>query len=42
LALAKEIVMAYQDFDVFQEVAAQQFIHNSVCKGQLPVNIKNL
>jgi hypothetical protein len=42
LALAKEIVMAYQDFDVFQEVAAQQFIHNSACKGQLPVKIKNL
>ncbi len=42
LALAKEIVMAYQDFDVFQEVAAQQFIRNSACKGELPVKIKNL
>jgi beta-glucosidase-like glycosyl hydrolase len=42
LALAKEIVTAYQDFDVFQEVAAQQFIRNSACKGELPVKIKNL
>ena len=42
LAFAKEIVMAYQDFDVFQEVAAQQLIHNSVCKGHLPIKIKNL
>jgi beta-glucosidase-like glycosyl hydrolase len=42
LALAKEIVMVYQDFDVFQDVAAQQFIRNSACKGELPVKIKNL
>jgi hypothetical protein len=29
LALAKEIVLAYQDFEVFQEVAAQQFMTTS-------------
>jgi hypothetical protein len=42
LALAKEIVLAYQDFEVFQEVATQQFIQNLACTGQLPVSIKNL
>ena len=42
LALAKEIVLAYQDFEVFQEVAAQQFIQNLACNGQLPVSINNL
>lgn len=42
LALAKEIVMVYQDFEVFQEVAVQQFIQDSECKGQLSVTIKNL
>ena len=42
LALAKEIVLAYQDFEVFQEVAAQQFIQNLACNGQLPVAINNL
>lgn len=42
LALAKEIVLAYQDFEVFQEVAAQQFIQNMACNGQLPVSINNL
>ena len=42
LALAKEIILAYQDFEVFQEVAAQQFIQNLACNGQLPVAINNL
>jgi hypothetical protein len=42
LALAKEIVMVYQDFEVFQEVAAAQLIQKSDCKGQLPVSIKNI
>lgn len=42
LALAKEIVMVYQDFEVFQEVAAAQLIQKLDCKGQLPVSIKNL
>jgi beta-glucosidase-like glycosyl hydrolase len=42
LALAKEIVMVYQDFEVFQEVATAQLIQKSDCKGQLPVSIKNL
>ncbi len=42
MALAKEIVMVYQDFEVFQEVAAAQLIQKLDCKGQLPVSIKNL
>ncbi|MEN9655363.1 MAG: hypothetical protein RL311_271 [Bacteroidota bacterium] len=42
LALAKEIVMVYQDFEVFQEVAAAQLIQKLDCKGQLPVSVKNL
>lgn len=42
LALAKEIVMVYQDFEVFQEVAAAQLIQKSDCKGQLPFSIKNI
>ena len=42
LALAKEIVMAYQDFEVFQDAAAQQLVHNLPCSGQLPVFIKNI
>lgn len=42
LTLAKEIVMVYQDFEVFQEVAAAQLIQKLDCKGQLPVSIKNL
>lgn len=42
LALAKEIVMVYQDFEVFQEVAAQQFLTNLECPGLLPVWINNL
>ena len=42
LALAKEIVLAYQDFEVFQDVAAQHLNTILVCKGELPVYIKNL
>jgi hypothetical protein len=42
LASAKEIVLAYQDFEVFQEATAQQLIHNLPCPGTLPVQIKNL
>jgi beta-N-acetylhexosaminidase len=42
LALAKEIVMVYQDFEVFQEAAAQQLIQKLACKGKLPVSIKSL
>jgi hypothetical protein len=42
LALAKEIVLAYQDFEVFQDVAAQHLNTILVCKGELPVRIKNL
>lgn len=42
LALAKEIVMAYQDFEVFQDAAAQQLVHNLPFSGQLPVFIKNI
>lgn len=42
LALAKEVVMVYQDFEVFQETAVQQLIQKKICKGKLPVRIKNL
>jgi beta-glucosidase-like glycosyl hydrolase len=42
LALAKEIVVAYQDFAIFQDVAAKQFIDNLPCSGILPVTIKHL
>jgi hypothetical protein len=42
LALAKEIIMVYQDFEVFQEVAAQQFLNKLACPGLLPVSIKNI
>jgi hypothetical protein len=42
LALAKEIVMVYQDFEVFQEAAAQQLIQKLACKGKLSVSIKGL
>ena len=42
LALVKEIVMVYQDFEVFQEVAAQQFLNKLACPGLLPVSIKNI
>jgi hypothetical protein len=40
LAFAKEIVLAYQDFDVFQEIAAKQLIQQLDCKGELPVQLK--
>lgn len=40
LAFAKEIVLAYQDFDVFQETAAKQLIQQLDCKGELPVQLK--
>lgn len=42
LSLAKEIIMAYQDFEVFQEVATKQLIQNLKCKGGLSVSIKIL
>jgi hypothetical protein len=42
LALAKEIVLVYQDFEVFQDVAAQHLNTILVCKGELPVRIKNI
>ena len=42
LAFAKEIVLAYQDFEVFQEAAAHQLLNNLPCTGTLPVQIKNL
>jgi beta-glucosidase-like glycosyl hydrolase len=42
LNCAKEIVVAYQDFDVFQEVAAQNVLDNAENTGELPVNISNL
>ncbi len=42
LSLAKEILIAYQDFEVFQKVAATQLLQNLECIGSLPVKIKNL
>ncbi|MEO1010302.1 MAG: glycoside hydrolase family 3 N-terminal domain-containing protein [Bacteroidota bacterium] len=38
---AKTIVIAYQDFTVFQEVAAQHFLGRHKAKGVLPVTIKD-
>jgi hypothetical protein len=42
LNCAKEIVVAYQDFDVFQEVAARNLLENTKFTGELPVKIRNL
>ena len=36
------IIQVYQDFTEFQEIAAQQLIHNLECKGSLPVFINGL
>lgn len=36
------LVQVYQDFNEFQEIAAQQLITNSICKGALPIQIKGL
>ncbi|MBG6062922.1 beta-glucosidase-like glycosyl hydrolase [Flavobacterium sp. CG_9.1] len=36
------IVELYQDFDEFQEVAAEQLLNDTFCKGTLPVMINNL
>jgi beta-N-acetylhexosaminidase len=36
--LAVGLMQVYQDFEVFQENAAQQLIENTVCKGVLPVS----
>ncbi len=37
--LAVGLMQVYQDFEVFQEHAAQQLIENTVCKGILPVSL---
>ncbi|WP_422080713.1 glycoside hydrolase family 3 protein [Ulvibacterium sp.] len=37
---ANAIVMAYQDFEVFQEVAAQHFLGNLESKGSMPITHK--
>lgn len=37
---AKAVVVAYQDFKVFQENALQHFLGNLEAKGQLPVTLK--
>ena len=39
---AKEIIIAYQDFEVFQEVAAKKLIKNSEYTGVLPVLIPGI
>ncbi|WP_235889570.1 glycoside hydrolase family 3 protein [Flavobacterium restrictum] len=39
---AKGIIQVYQDFDEFQESAAQQLLENGACKGTLPVEIEGL
>ena len=36
------LVQSYQDFNEFQEIAAQQLITNSTCKGTLPVHIEGV
>ena len=36
------IVQVYQDFEEFQKVAANQLLHNLVCKGNIPISIKTL
>lgn len=36
---AKAIVIAYQNFEVFQEIAAQHFLGEIVAKGKVPVSI---
>jgi beta-glucosidase-like glycosyl hydrolase len=42
LNYAKEIVVVYQDFDAFQEVAAENLLKNTKLAGVLPVKIRNL
>lgn len=39
---AKAVVIAYQDFEVFQETAAEHFLGNLEAKGKLPVKIKKV
>ena len=36
----KAVVIAYQDFEVFQETAAEHFLGNLEAKGNLPVEIR--
>ncbi len=36
---AKAVVIAYQNFEVFQEVAAEHFLGNLLAKGRLPVRL---
>jgi beta-glucosidase-like glycosyl hydrolase len=36
------IVQMYQDFTEFQEIAAEQLLENSPCKGTLPVTLNNI
>jgi len=36
---AKAVVVAYQNFEVFQEVAAEHFLGNLLAKGRLPVRL---
>ncbi len=38
---AKAIVIAYQNFEVFQEVAAQHFLGEIIAEGKIPVSIKS-
>lgn len=38
---AKAIIIAYQNFEVFQEVAAQHFLGEIPAKGKIPVSITN-
>lgn len=41
LKKAKEVVVAYQDFQIFQENAAQHFLGKVPADGKLPFTIKN-
>jgi hypothetical protein len=36
---AKAIIIVYQNFEVFQEVAAQHFLGEIMAKGKIPVSI---
>ena len=42
LKMATGLIQMYQDFDEFQQVAANQLINDSHCEGTLPVSIANL
>ena len=38
----KAVVIAYQDFDVFQQNAAQHFLGNVIAEGRLPITLNEI